>query len=161
LWPALSLAVQNHWGGADSSDKRDWFAGQIVELFETRPDTDLEDVETVLLQVMLDEFEVNVDDESGFEVAEEVMRLRKDCGRGKFTEVAEMKERWQRKGGKGEVGFQRVERTEEDEETDWDSEEDEDEDGDVEMGDAVQPKEKVIPEVDEDGFTKVVGKKKR
>ncbi|KAJ4293751.1 rRNA accumulation- protein [Collariella sp. IMI 366227] len=70
LWPALTLAVQNNWGGPDSSDKRDWFAGAIVDLF---PD---EDVEAVLLQVMLDEFEVNVDDDSAFEVAEQVVRLR-------------------------------------------------------------------------------------
>ena len=70
LWPALTLAVTNNWGGPSSSDKRDWFAGAISDLFISNPATDLEDVETVLLQIMLDEFEVNVDDESAFEVAE-------------------------------------------------------------------------------------------
>lgn len=155
--------MQNNWGGPSSSDKRDWFAGAIVELFESRPDTDLEDVETVLLQVMLDEFEVNVDDDSGFDVAEQIMRIRKDCERGNFTEVGELRERWSRKGGKA-VKFEKVERGEEDEETDWDSddlEETEDEEGDVEMDDAPPPKDKPAPEVDDDGFTKVVNKKKR
>ena len=33
LWPALTLSVQNNWGGADSADKRDWFAGAVVDLF--------------------------------------------------------------------------------------------------------------------------------
>ena len=98
--------MQNQWGGPDSSDKRDWFAGAIVDLFESRPDTDIEDVETVLLQVMLDEFEVNVDDGSGFEIAEQVMRLRRDCGRGDFAEVAELKQIWEKKGKAGkEVVF--------------------------------------------------------
>lgn len=163
LWPALSLAVSNNWGGPSSSDKRDWFAGAVSDLFTERPDTDLEDVETVLLQVMLDEFEVNVDDESAFEVAEQIMRLRMQCGRGDFTEVEQLRERWSKKGGK-EVMFKKVERNEDDDVTDWDSDEtdeSEDEEGDIEMGDAPQPKEKVAPVVDEDGFTTVVSKKKR
>lgn len=166
LWPALTLAVQNQWGGPDSSDKRDWFAGAIADLFSSRPDTDIEDVETVLLQVMLDEFEVNVDDGSAFEVAEQVMRLRRDCGKGEFAEVAELKQGWEKKGKAGkDVVFKKVERGEDEDDTDWDSDdlEDEDEDGDVEMAEAPshQPKEKTAPEVDEDGFTKVTGRKKR
>jgi pre-rRNA-processing protein TSR2 len=162
IWPALSLAVINNWGGVASSDKRDWFAGAIVELFSDRPDTDIEDVETVLLQVMLDEFEVNVDDESGYEVAEQIMRLRKSCGKGEFGEVEQLRSRWERRGGKGEVGvFKRVERGEEDD-TDWDSDDLEETDGeDVEMWEAppMREKEKVVPEVDEDGFTKVTKKR--
>ena len=140
-----------------------------MDLFATRPDTDIEDVETMLLQVMLDEFEVNVDDESGFEVAEQIMRLRKDCGKGDFTEVAQLKDRWEKKGKGGkQVEFKRVERGEEEDDTDWDSDDleetdEEYEDGDVEMGEApsILEKEKPVPEVDEDGFTKVTGKKKR
>jgi pre-rRNA-processing protein TSR2 len=136
-------------------------AGAIVDLWTDRPDTDIEDVETVLLQVMLDEFEVNVDDESGFEVAEQIMRIRKDCLRGNYKEVQEMKQNWEKKGGKNVV-FKKVERGEDDDDTDWDSDDlEEDEEGDVEMGDAPPPKEKVALEIDEDGFTKVIGKKKR
>ncbi len=160
--------MQNHWGGPSSADKRDWFAGAVLDLFTDRPDTDLEDVETVLLQVMLDEFEVAVDDDSAFEVAEQIIRLRKDCAKSEFGEVATLRQRWEAKRGRAETAnFQRVERGEEEDETDWDSddlEEEEDEEGDVEMGEAPAPapaKEKVAPEVDEDGFTKVVGKKRR
>ena len=116
---------------------------------------------------MLDEFEVNVDDESGFEVAEQIMRLRKDCARGVFEEVRSLKERWDRRGGSGEGVeglFRGVERGEEEDETDGSVSEsgDEDEDRDVEMDEApqlVKVKEKVEPEVDDEGFTKV--KKKR
>jgi pre-rRNA-processing protein TSR2 len=160
LWPALSLAVSNNWGGAASQDKRDWFAGAVVELFEERPDTDLEDVETVLLQVMLDEFEVNVDDESGYDIAEQIIRLRRDVGRGNFVEVEQLKERWEKRGGQA-IGFQRGEDEEGETDGSDDESEDEDEDEDVEMGDAPTPRERPAPEVDEDGFTKVQGKKKR
>ncbi|KAK0709748.1 Pre-rRNA-processing protein TSR2-domain-containing protein [Lasiosphaeria miniovina] len=208
LWPALTLAVQNQWGGPDSSDKRDWFAGAIVELFPdlskaqapapnntpnvttataassttaaavpgADEEPDQEEVETVLLQVMLDEFEVNVDDESAFEVAEQVMRVRAECARGKFDEVEALRRRWGGGGGgsssnggdgKAKVVFKKV--ADQDDDTDWDTDEDDDDDGDdsdgnedVEMGDApaAEPRKKESPEVDEDGFTKVSRKKR-
>ncbi|KAK4134898.1 hypothetical protein BT67DRAFT_449205 [Trichocladium antarcticum] len=198
LWPALTLAVQNNWGGADSADKRDWFAGAVVELFpdmstlspaqlqqkqqkqQTTTTTttttttaasggleepDQEDVEAVLLQVMLDEFEVNVDDDSAFEVAEQVVRVRGECLRGKFDEVEGLRRRWEGKGGeKGKVVFQRAE-DQDGEETDGDSDEGSDEeDGeeDVAMGEApaLVRREKEEPEVDEEGFTTVSRKRK-
>lgn len=114
---------------------------------------------------MLDEFEVNVDDDSGFEVAEQIVRMRKDCGRGVFDEVRALKERWDSRGGEEVKGlFKGVERGEEEDDTDGSvSEENDDEDGDVEMDEApqlVRVKEKVEPEVDEEGFTKVTKKKR-
>ncbi|KAK1755726.1 Pre-rRNA-processing protein TSR2 [Echria macrotheca] len=188
LWPALTLAVQNNWGGADSSDKRDWFAGAIVDLFpdlsaaavappaqssakppqpqnsSTTEEPDQVDIETVLLQVMLDEFEVNVDDDSAFEVAEQIMRVRAECLRGKFDEVAALQRRFEARKGTKVVGV--LTKAEgQDEETDWDTddddESDEGEDDDVDMDDAPPaPKEKEAPEVDEEGFTKVTRKKR-
>jgi pre-rRNA-processing protein TSR2 len=111
---------------------------------------------------MLDEFEVNVDDDSGYDVAEQILRIRKDCLRGEFEEVRSMKERWDASGGRDVVRglFSEQERNEEDDETDTSVNEDEE---DVEMDDApqlVRVKEKVEPEVDEDGFTKVAKKKR-
>lgn len=183
LWPDLTLAVQNNWGGPDSSDKRDWFAGAVVDLFpdlskpatststpatssgEQQPDDSEPDsayVEEFLLQVMLDEFEVNVDDDSSYEVAETILRVRGECLRGKFDEVEALRKRWEGKKG-GKVVFKQAE--DQDGETDWDtdSDEEDDEDEDVEMGNAPPPpapKEKAQPEVDEEGFTKVTKKKR-
>lgn len=120
-------------------------------------------VEEFLLQVMLDEFEVNVDDDSSFDVAETVLRVRSACIKGKFDEVEALRRRWEGKKG-GKVVFKQAE--DQDGETDWDSDSDEedDDDGDVDMGDAPPPppapKEKAEPEVDEDGFTKVTKKKR-
>lgn len=124
----------------------------------------------MLLQVMNDEFEVNVDDGSAEEVAARIVGLRKLTLRGDFAEADRMYEKWverQKKGGSA-VKFQRVERGEDDDDTDWDSDDaegDEDEGDDVDMDEAPKlvkaPREKVEPQIDEDGFTTVVAKKKR
>jgi pre-rRNA-processing protein TSR2 len=183
LWPALTLAVQNNWGGPDSSDKRDWFAGAVVDLFsefadaqpgETAKTTsaadepDMEDVETVLLQVMIDEFEVNIDDDSALEVARSIVKARSQCAIGEFDdEIKKLSERFaNRKGTKVDQMFKKAE--DQDQDTDWESgdsdEDDEDNEGDVDMDEAPPlvsvPKEKPAPEVDEDGFTKVTKKKR-
>ena len=75
-----------------------------------------------------------------------------------------MKDRWDRKGGKDdwEKIFERRERDEN--ETETSGEEDESDDEDVDMLDEAPPlvrvKDFVVPEVDEDGFTKVIKKKR-
>lgn len=179
LWPALTLSVQNNWGGPDSSDKRDWFAGAVVELFPEFTDPtgdhtakkgtqepDMEDVETVLLQVMFDEFDVNVDDDSGVEVATQIMRARAQCALGQYDEFNSLKDRFaNRNGKKVDQQFKKVDDADQD--TDWETDDsgdddDDEEDGgvDVDMNDAPKPpKEKPQPEVDDDGFTKVTRKR--
>lgn len=156
--------MQNQWGGSDSEAKREWFAGAVSDMFRDRPQTDLEDVETTLLQVMLDEFELNVDDETAFDVAQQIIRLRATTLKGDFTEVDSMHTAWLAKKGKNEVKIQKVERDEDADDTDWDGDEDGDED--TEMGDAPdapalprEKKEKAVLEVDEEGFTTVMGRK--
>ncbi|CAK45937.1 uncharacterized protein An11g04500 [Aspergillus niger] len=161
-WPALTLAVQSNWGGPTSSDKRDWLCGAISEMIQERPETDAEDLEDVLIQVMNDEFDVVVDDESAGMVAVQIMEMKGQTEKGEFGAIQEMWEKWQSKKGASEIaGFQRGE------DQDDDDDDSEDEDGDMEMDDAPAPalvrapREKVEPEVDEDGFTTVVSKKRR
>lgn len=168
-WSALTLAVQNLWGGPQSAEKRDWFAGAISELIESTPDADVEYVEQFLLQVMNDEFDIHIDDGSGEEIAAKIVGLRKLTLQGNFTMVDDMLARWQERQsrGGGTLQFRHVERRDEDDETDWDSDDKEDNsaDEDVEMEQAPPlvkiPKEKVQPTVDDDGFTEVVGKRRR
>lgn len=212
MWPALTLAVENQWGGPDSADKRDWFAGAVAELFPDLGTTttttalslgptrgadaaagpagvggaseggvpDVDDVRHRMLQVMSDEFEVAVEDGSEREVAEALVRLYGECGRGEVAGVDALRRRWEEGtrrgangggagGGAGSVAnmFKRVE--DPDQDTDWESagsddddEEEEDEGGDVRMDDVPEgpSREKKAPEVDEDGFTKVTRKKR-
>lgn len=168
-WPALTLAVQNSWGGPLSYEKRDWFAGAISDLFSSYPSPhttiDVEFLEEFLLQVMNDEFEINVEDDSGAEVASKIIGMRKLTSQGDFGMVDEMLARWRERQARGgeRVSFQRERKDDDDEEDDEDSDEME-EDEDVEMEEApqlVKAQEKVVPKVDEEGFTEVVGKKKK
>ena len=128
---------------------------------------DLEDLETVLLQTMLDEFEVNVDDDSGLDLAQKVLKLREWCSKGQFEAVEELRTVWQsRQGSRVDGLFKKGE--EQDQDTDWsgdDDGEDDDEDGeDVDMDEApplvAAVKERPPPEVDGEGFTKVTRKKR-
>jgi pre-rRNA-processing protein TSR2 len=174
-WPALSFACANAFGGSPeiAAAKREWLAGAISEMLTSTPRQlrDAADVEEVLLQALNDEFEVVVDDGSAEETAQAIW---KGCELLATGNIAELQSRYQsylekeKSGKKASTGFVRG-KDDEGEETDWDEDEDDDEfngfsDDDVEMGEAPQSvtrKEKVVPEVDEDGFTTVVSKKKR
>lgn len=126
-----------------------------------RPETDAEDLEDVLIQVMNDEFDAVVDDESAAKVGVEIMDMKAQTERGEFAEIQAQWNAWQKKTEqKAATQFKQVESKDEDQETDDEADEDDDA-GDVEMGDAPAPREKVEPEIDEDGFTKVIGKKRR
>ena len=170
-WSALTLAVQNSWGGPDSSEKRDWFAGAISDLISTTPDADVEYVEEFMLQIMNDEFDVNVEDGSGEEIAAKIIGLRKLTLQGDFAMVDEMYANWQERqakggGGSGRINFQHVNRDDDEDDTDWDSDDmEEEDDNDIEMGEAPAlvkaPREKVQPKIDEEGFTEVLGRRKR
>ncbi|KAJ4350416.1 rRNA accumulation- protein [Didymosphaeria variabile] len=164
-WPTLTVAVQNQWGGPDSSDKRDWLAGAVSDIFSSAPLTDQEDIEIMLLQVLEDEFGVRLEDETEVGVARDIMAIKTEVQEGNFATVDALERRWQSRKGK-EVSTGSVQVKEVEQEGEWDSvDEETDEDEDEVMRDApaaaAPPKEKPAPEVDEDGFTKVVGKKRR
>ncbi|KAF2123522.1 pre-rRNA-processing protein TSR2 [Dothidotthia symphoricarpi CBS 119687] len=163
-WPILTVAIKNQWGGPDSADKRDWLAGHVSELFAKDAQTDAEDVEVVLLEVLEDEFGIRLEDETEVKVAKEIVGLRKEIGEGNTSTVDALQKKWEARQGK-EVATGDVNVRESNQDAEWDSvDEESDEDEDVEMGEApalVPAKPKVAPEVDDDGFTKVMGKKKR
>jgi pre-rRNA-processing protein TSR2 len=166
-WPALGLAVQSSWGGPNSADKRDWLCGAISDIISTRPETDSYDIEDILVQVLNDEFDVAVDDGSAGVVADQIMNIKTQIDAGDYGEVdkmwAEYKEQQERKGAEQNM-FRHVDTKDEDQETDDDEDEDSDEDEDMDDAPSLvarPPAQRAEPEVDEDGFTKVVGRKKR
>lgn len=172
LWHPLHVAVTNAWGGPASEDKRDWFAGHVSEHMSTLPSdpallssTDAEDLECILLQIMQDEFDCNVEDESEIAVARDIMAVRKRMLEERSLDAAwGVEERWRGRGlMKGSVAVREIEPEEGDEEDgeDWDGLAEDQEMGEAPQLVPAQPKEKVQPEVDDDGFTKVIGKKKR
>ncbi|KAK5102969.1 rRNA accumulation- protein [Lithohypha guttulata] len=173
LWPALTAAIQNGWGTSSpevGEDKRAWLAGSLSDMFAQSQLRDVEDVEDVLEQVMSDEFEVVVDDGSLEEIARNIWAGRARLLQGDTTEVTQLMGLWEERQKKKQR-IQLTQGPEVDQETDED-EDDVDEaetwngfkdTPDVHMGDAppIPPQKKPEPEIDEDGFTKVVGKKKK
>jgi pre-rRNA-processing protein TSR2 len=172
MWPALTLAVQNNWSDDNAEEVRDWFAGAIVELFpdfsdvaKKKPNTleepDISDVESRLIQIMEDEYQVGVDDDSSLDVAQQIMAMRVVCSKGQFQEVDDLRNKWLAGRGKKVVMKQAPDA---DQDTDWETDGDDEDDNDVDMEDAPPlvsvPKEKPAPEIDEDGFTKVTKKKR-
>ncbi|GAM89910.1 hypothetical protein ANO11243_079500 [Dothideomycetidae sp. 11243] len=164
LWPPLALAVAEKWAGDTTSDRRDWLAGAISELFSTSPDTDADDVADMLLQVMADEFDVVVQDESEDAVALDIVAAYEAILVAGRIDVAEQARRnYEERRGRG---VQIRNAGEEVQEVDSDEEVEVDGEGDEDMGDADPPalvprREREEPEVDEDGFTKVTGRRKR
>ncbi len=109
---------------------------------------------------------MRVEDETEVAVAREIMAIRKEIGEGNTATVDALQKKWEeRKGKEISTGSVNVKETNQDvEDGSVDEETDEDEDEDVDMEDApalVSAKPKPEPEVDDEGFTKVVGKKKR
>jgi pre-rRNA-processing protein TSR2 len=119
----------------------------------------------MLLQVLEDEFGVRLEDETEVGVAREIMLIRKELGEGRTDTVDKLQQKWESRKGK-EVDTGNVSVKESNQDADWDSvdEESDEDDEDIEMGDApalVPAKPKPEPEIDDDGFTKVVGRKKK
>jgi pre-rRNA-processing protein TSR2 len=184
------MAVRDQLGGPDSADKRDWFCGAVVDLYpeftastittaetntpaatnQTAPKTgeefDNSDIQEFLAGVMQDEFELILEegDPMLWQVAEQIVRIRRDCAKGNFANVEALRTRWEQ--GRGRSVDHLFKRGEDPaQETDGDSEDEDDEDGkDIEMDEAPslvrEPKERPEPELDEDGFTKVTRKKR-
>ena len=120
---------------------------------------------------MLDEFDVNVDDESALEVAGTIMRARAACLRGSFAEVDALRARWEAVRGKRVAGVQVRADTSRGDGDEWESDDDDSssdseggssEDDDVDMKDAPPYADKLAreAEVDEDGFTKVTRRRR-
>lgn len=152
-----------------SSDKRDWFAGAISELLESTPDADVEYVEEFLLQVMNDEFETTLEDNSGQEVAAKILGLRRLTLQGNFAMIDGMYSRWEQRQNRGveTVNFKYIEAGEEEDDTDGESDELElepsEEDVETEPAPALVniSKEKAQPKTDDEGFMEVVSKRRR
>lgn len=156
LWPALRIAVQNSWGGPDSTQKRTWIASVIVDTFEeqnTPPDAEY--IEEMLLQIMDDEFETVIEDESVESVAKDITKLWTDIHLGDLAGLHYLEQQANAISNRPVVAQAGppggLDTDSDEEEGDWVSDE-EDGHGSDHAPD-LQP-----PEVDGDGFTTVKGR---
>ena len=154
-WPALRIAVDQGWGGPESAEKRTWLASVLVDDFEEQdPKPDVDYVEDRLLQVMVDEFDADLEDGSAEAVAKDVVRLWEEVSTGKTDLLQEFEERADKlKGKKVDVEEAAGDNS------DWEDMSDEEEDEAPQLLERPRA-QKEEPEVDEDGFTVVKGKGK-
>lgn len=157
-WPALRLAVQNTWGGPQSGAKRDWLCETVPGVLLDAEDVDDGYVEELLMQVMDDEFEVVIDDNSIEEVSKAIVKVFKDCLRGEFEGVKTLFEKWVEKEGSSVNAVEGKGDT--DDEDDDDDDDDDDDQNDQKNDKSRPPRQKPEPEIDQDGFTTVVKGKK-
>lgn len=187
LWPALTIAVREQWGGIDSADKKTFLASEIVELFDTRadrlpsgaidpknaaePPLDQDQIADLLAQVMSDEFEAAVEDDSLDPLAADIVRVWRDIvnagaateeeAKGRGEEVVSALERKaaevSRQGVRAQSGGGEVEVDSEGEE--WES--DDEEAPQLVAAEPREPRERQEPVVDDDGFTLVQKPRRR
>jgi len=169
LWPIIRLALSETWQGSKTSELVEWFAGAISTRFEEVPETDQDDVEDILIQVMFDEFEVNVDDGSEEEVARRIVQCYSMIMvQGDVHVAEEVKREFDSRKAAG-TGIRGVMAQKDHDEEETDSGTDDEMAGEMKDQDDVHmadvhtgtTKEKIQPEIDDDGFMTVVGKKKR
>lgn len=164
-WEILNIAVVNGWGGPRSSDKRDWISDIVVDLFKG-PVVDIELIEETILNAMLDEFDVNVEDESSLPIAAKVIGIYRQVASGDYSTVRSMYEQWKQKGTqKEQYQVQIQEDPENPGVSDNDDDDDDEEDDEVELVaeqmDIDAPQEPQGPIVDDDGFELVQKKGRR
>ncbi|KAI9364531.1 Pre-rRNA-processing protein TSR2-domain-containing protein [Pilaira anomala] len=93
-WTALKLAVEQDWGGVESVEKREWFIDTVVDYFDKHgKKLDVDDIEVILSQIMTDEFNVTLEDDSPYLVAKHLFLLYSQCVSGNFEELERLRER--------------------------------------------------------------------
>ncbi|ORX35325.1 Pre-rRNA-processing protein TSR2-domain-containing protein [Kockovaella imperatae] len=194
LWPALTIAVAEQWGGAESAEKKVWMASVIVDEFESRavflpstagagsdtatpaapvvdprtaddPPLDLDDLGDLIHQMMSDEFDANIEDNSIDAVTADILRLWKDLlspstNTSPENLVSALETRAgqvKRSGVNASSGGGPQEMNggdvHDDEAGDWTDSDNSEDDGEVpQLVPVKQEKEKVEPVFDEDGF---------
>jgi len=165
LWSTLRIAVQENWGGPDAQRKPTWIASMIVDSFEVESELpDDQYIEEMLLQIMADEFEAVLEDDSAASVAKDIMGMWIETKEGKDNTVRKFESLVDKIKGKRIEVKENVESDESDDE-DWEDDEGEEgyEDNNVPQlieHCAPQPGCRSAPVIDDDGFTLVQGKGK-
>ncbi|CUS20194.1 LAQU0S01e01112g1_1 [Lachancea quebecensis] len=163
-WDALSIAVENGWGGPESAEKRDWVTAVIVDLFKSEKIVDVTLIEETLLYAMADEFDTNVEDDSALPIAAGIVEIYKQCDAQDFSTVEKLYLEWTEKQ-KNKEGKRIVQVEEDPLNPDASESEEEEEDVEFEIEDSMAVDEmtenNTEPVVDEDGFELVQKKGRR
>lgn len=156
-WPVLRLAVQEKWGGPESAAKRTWIVSTLVDAFEEKP-LDQEDVEDLLLDCMVAEFETEVDDGSSQAVSRDIITAWQATLANDIDVIAKLEVEAEKHSARA-LPTSRAQGNGDD---DWEDDDSGDEDdGEGTAPQSTEPREpKPEPVIDQDGF-ELVQKKGR
>ncbi|KAF0525060.1 Pre-rRNA-processing protein TSR2-domain-containing protein [Gigaspora margarita] len=166
-WTALKLAVEMQWGGVDSEDKRDWLVDVVVEYFGKHgKETYAEDVESILQQVMADEFYTLLEDDSAYQVSKDLIKLYAECMEGNYSSIDLLRSRHATSVNNNITSSKKVNQVEDDDDND-------DKNENIEIIDAMDISEDVSsnnqnkmysskkePIIDDEGFQLVTKRRK-
>ncbi|RLV93100.1 Pre-rRNA-processing protein TSR2 [Spathaspora sp. JA1] len=96
-WQELTIAVENNWGGPKSAEKRDWINGIIIDLFNENQVVDIQLIEETLLYAMIDEFDVEIDNDSALEIANLIMKFYRDVSKLEYGAIDELYSKWEQR----------------------------------------------------------------
>lgn len=167
-WTALQMAVQDEWGGRDSRRKADEFGETLLSWFANFKDPlDVYDLEDLIEERMITDFNAELEDGSIQEVAGQLMDIYEECLSGYCTIIERLRET---NPAKSSVSQSKQVTTEggcnsDDDEVD-DYEENSEETSDMAIDEPIPevklanvPKSKQVP--DEDGWCVVAPRKNR
>lgn len=87
-WTALQLAVENEWGGRSSNQKALQLENDILTWFvRSKVRRYIDELELLLDDTMIEQFNVQAEDDSLQEVAEQLFVLHEECSQGNYETV--------------------------------------------------------------------------
>lgn len=91
-WTALGLAVEHGWGGPESEAKSQSFQHELYRWFlESKEQKYVDELEDLLEDVMVSDFNTELQDGSPRQVAEALVGLYEQCAVGDFSTVERMR----------------------------------------------------------------------
>ncbi|KAJ1936249.1 rRNA accumulation- protein, partial [Linderina macrospora] len=107
-WTALELAVKNGWGGRNSQTKRDDMVDEIVQHFDDlvkkKQKPEPSDLEDLLLDIMSEDFNITLEDNSAIEVARNICNIFAECLTGNFATVDKLHDERDAREAQGGAG---------------------------------------------------------
>jgi pre-rRNA-processing protein TSR2 len=87
-WTALQLAIENEWGGRNSSQKASQLENDVLAWFvHSKVRRYIDELEELLDDTMIEQFSMQTEDDSIQEVAEQLFILHEECSQGNYETV--------------------------------------------------------------------------
>lgn len=90
-WTALTLAVENQWGGTDSANKADWLIHESIGWFYSKKEHYADELEEELDDALLNEFNAQIEDGSSAELAKTLVTVYNEFLEGNLSALDKLR----------------------------------------------------------------------